>query len=96
MNFKLRENPHSFLLHDECSRHIFVADCDENLDGVDRETIVNTLFEQLEEVGISVRGEHCQHEFDCCGRWYPSAMEVIHIDTSYNIVLVVQDFHRNV
>jgi hypothetical protein len=97
MDFELREDPQSFQLNgSDGHRCIFIADCNESLHDVSDEDIQERLFEQLENDGHPVRGLSCHHAHDCCGQWYPGSMEIIHVDRSYDMVIIAQDIHQNV
>ena len=49
-----------------------------------------------DEIESQFTGEHCQHDYDCCGNWYPSAGKIINYNSSYNFVIVEQFFTLNV
>lgn len=79
------------------NRVIHIWQADECLgDHLENEAIIAKLLEFAESIGISVDGEQCQHEFDCCACWYPDSIEVIHIDRSYDQVITQQIYRANV
>lgn len=57
---------------------------------------VEELWKQAERKGIPTAGERCQHEFDCCGKFYAGFLTLMYIDWSYGQVFTYQMFHRNV
>lgn len=38
----------------------------------------------------------CEHDYDCCGRWYPCAGRIVHRDVDRGYLLVEQDYIQNV
>eukprot|EP01009_Symbiontida_sp_KSa7_P007547 NODE_4465_length_347_cov_1.637584_g3862_i0.p2 GENE.NODE_4465_length_347_cov_1.637584_g3862_i0~~NODE_4465_length_347_cov_1.637584_g3862_i0.p2 ORF type:complete len:100 (+),score=13.21 NODE_4465_length_347_cov_1.637584_g3862_i0:27-326(+) len=82
---------------DTTNRRISIWQADECLgDHLENEAIIAKHLEFAESLGVPVAGERCQHEWDCCGGWYPGAIEVIHIDRIYGQVITQQIFRANV
>jgi len=80
----------------EAYRWIAIYQSDECLSGVDDADIAHELHISLERQGIPVAGIECQHDFDCCGNWYPDGISILSIDRSYDQVTIQQIFHQNV
>lgn len=99
MNFHVIDKTEMLLTEDDSftNRVVAIWQSDQNLgDHLENEAIIAKLLESAESIGVSVDGTHCQHEFDCCGCWYPDRLEVIHIDRSYGQVITQQIFRANV
>jgi hypothetical protein len=69
--------------------------CWESTEVLEEENQLKELWEHAESRGIPTTGEHCQHQFDCCGRFYAGFLTVMYIDWSYGQVFTYQMFHRN-
>jgi hypothetical protein len=77
-------------------RWLCIYEADESLFGVPHSEIKDRLLQQLEEEGVLVKGTRCYHSHDCCGNWYPDAVEILHIDPCYDQVIFQQIFRKNV
>ena len=40
--------------------------------------------------------EHCQHDYDCCGGWYPHRGRLVGVDDIYATSVISQSFHLNI
>lgn len=58
--------------------------------------MLNDIVDGKDELdGLPIAGR-CNHEHDCCGCWFTSALTVIWFDKIYNTAMVRVDNHRNV
>jgi hypothetical protein len=69
--------------------------CWESTEVLEEENQLKELWEHAESRGIPTTGEHCQCQFDRCGRFYAGFLTVMYIDWSYGQVFTYQMFHRN-
>lgn len=51
-----------------------------------------SLVSALGHVGVKIEGEYCQHEYDCCGRWY---QQVPSIALSGDEIIVTVSYYTN-
>ena len=51
-------------------------------------------LELLEKNGVPLKGTHCTHEYDCCGRYYASPVKLMAEDTY--VYIFIQYWNQNV